>query len=320
MSAPRILLRRVPFGGVLALGMLLGGAGLAVAAYLCLRVLVPLASSCLQACAANPTLMALARAGAGLGVAVVGSGLLVALVALVNQLAATRRLVRRVEARAAMPPRPLERMAARLGLLGRLIYVDDPAVYAFCYGFLSPRICVSAGMVRTLTCRELRAVLLHESYHLRHRDPLKVLASRMVAGALFLLPVAADLRDRYLVQKELAADARVVEELSPRPLAGALLKICRGSGQRPVAALAAAAVGPFNVVGERIRRLAHPSEPLAPLRGRRIAMSLAVVVVVLGVSVGSAFGAERSLPAGLSCCASTGGLCDVSGGGPVAQQ
>jgi beta-lactamase regulating signal transducer with metallopeptidase domain len=170
-------------------------------------------------------------------------------------------------------------------------------------------------MVGALDARELRAVLLHEAHHLEQRDPLKVLASRMVAGALFLLPVAAELRDRYLVAKELSADAHVVKELSPAPLAGALLKICRGAGQRQAPALAAAAVGPFNVVGERIRHLADPSrEPRRPLPPRRLALSLAAAAAVLVLSAGSTFAAGGSLPAGKSCCGSTA-LCDTAPGG-----
>ena len=302
----------MPFRAVLVAGLVLGCLGLGTAAYLSARVLIPFASACLQACASNPVLMSLARGGAGLGVAVVASGGVVGLLALGNQLLATRRLIAQVESKRANPPAKLARIAGDLGLVPRLTYVADPAVYAFCYGFRSPRICVSSGMVESFTARELRAVLLHESYHMEHRDPVKVLASRMVAAALFLLPVVSDLKDRYLVEKELAADARVVGTLTAAPLAEALLKICRGRGQRPVAALAAAAVGPFNVVGERIRHLADPSRGRPPLRASRVAASLAVVAAVMLASVGSTFAAERGAPAGPTCCVSPV-VCDTGG-------
>lgn len=301
------------FRAVLLLGLILGAAGLVVAALLCQAVLIPLASACLQACARDPNLMNLARGSAGLAVAAIASGLLTGLAVLALQLRATRRLVSRVESRGRPAPGRLARLAAELGIEGRLTYVADGEAYAFCYGFLSPRICLSSGMARTLSRQELRAVLLHEACHLRHRDPLKVLVSRMVAGALFLLPVAAEMRDRYLVEKELSADAAVVEQLSPRPLAGALLKICRGTPRRPGAELVAAAVGPFNLFGERIRRLAHPSEGPAPLSAGKLLMSLVVVALILLSTVGSGYAAERTLAAGGGCCAS-GSSCSVPAG------
>ncbi|MGE5617779.1 MAG: M56 family metallopeptidase [Sphingomonadaceae bacterium] len=302
-----------PFEAVLLLGLALGGFGLIAAFLLCQRVLIPLASACLQACASDPMLMQIARAGAGLTVATVASGLAAGTAVLIEQLRSTFRLIRQVESRVGRVPPGLARLASELGIRGRLTYVLDPAPYAFCYGFLSPRICVSSGMARTLTHRELRAVLLHESVHLRQLDPLKVLLSRSVAGALFLLPAAAQLRDRYLLAKELSADAEVADRLSPRPLAGAILKIYRSASRRPVADLAAAAVGPFDMIGERIRHLSRPTVRLAPLGRWSAALSLGVAAAILFATVGSGYAAERSQPVGGSCCGS-GSVCDLPGG------
>lgn len=284
------------------LAVAVGLPGLAAAPVLFQSVLIPLASACLQACARDPVLMHLARGGAALATAAVGGGLVAGLLVLGSQLRSTRRLVRRMRSLASRPPGRVAGMVRRMGIGDRLTYVLDPAPYAFCYGFLSPRICLSSGMARTLTSRELRAVLLHEACHLRRRDPLKVLISRVVAGALFLLPVAAELRDRYLLEKELTADAEVVERLSPPALATAILKLCRSSASRPLSDLAAAAVGPFNAMGERIRQLTGPGRRRAQLERWRVAASLAVVGVVLAASVGSGYAAVQSAPAGGDCC------------------
>jgi Zn-dependent protease with chaperone function len=274
-------------------------------------VLIPLASACIQACARNPLLMNLARGGAALAVAAIASGLVVGGVVLVEQLRTTRHLVRRVLARASRPPARLTRLAGQLGIEERLTYVLDPAVYAFCYGFLSPRICISSGMAGGLSLVELRAVLLHEAYHLRQRDPLKVLMGRTVAGAFYLLPLATELRDRYLVEKELSADAHVVERLSPEALAAALLKIYRGSTGQPVADFAAAAVGPFNLFGERIRQLTRAEQPKPPLRRARVAATVGVVLLILLATAGSGYAAERAL-GGSPCCTGTEGSCSSS--------
>lgn len=308
MIAARPSIRAVgSFRVALLLGLLLGGAGLAAAVALSRSVLAPLASACLRACSSDHLPVFIALGCAGLLVAAVGGGLLGGLAVLARQLRATGRLVGQVESLSTAPPARVARLASRLGIDHRLTYVRDPAAYAFCYGFLSPRICISSGMARRLSNRELQAVLLHEAFHMHRRDPLRVLLARLVAGVLFLLPAARDLRDRYLVEKELVADDHVVGQMSMRPLAGALLKICRSAGRRPIHA--AAAVGPFDAVGHRIRHLACPSEGPAPLSVRRVAASLAVVALLSMATAGSSVAAERSLASAGGCCTS-GAVCD----------
>jgi Zn-dependent protease with chaperone function len=103
--------------------------------------------------------------------------------------------------------------------------VRTDAPVAFCFGQLRPRICISTGLVDTLTNRELKAVLLHEDRHRLHHDPLRGLVAESVAMLLFFLPIAAELRDLFLTSMELDAD-RHAARLSGRPaLAGAILKI-----------------------------------------------------------------------------------------------
>ena len=111
----------------------------------------------------------------------------------------------------------------RLRLRGRVDVVPEPAPFAFCYGLLRPRICVSVGLARLLEPAEVEAVLRHERYHLELRDPLKLAVGRSLARALFFLPAVADLLQRYELARELAADRRVAEEMRrTRPIAGAL--------------------------------------------------------------------------------------------------
>lgn len=301
-----------PFGSTLLLGGVLGTFGLITAGVLCAEVLIPFADACRQACALDPRLMTFARGSAALLVAVVGSGLLVGAGVLVRQVAVTRGLVRRVQSRSGPLPDALAPLASSLGLRGRLVYVVDPAPYAFCYGLFSPKVCISSGMAQKLSAEELRAVLLHEIEHGERRDPLKVLASRSLAAALFLVPVAASLRDRYLLQKEIDADSRAVEGTSPKVLAGALLKLQRSRSHRSLAELAAAAVGPFNVLAERVRRLAHPVGSRYPLGAWRLAASLLTVLVLFVATLGSTYAADRAVSPG-PCCAA-GATCSLSAG------
>jgi Zn-dependent protease with chaperone function len=94
---------------------------------------------------------------------------------------------------------------------------------AFCAGLLRPRIYLSTGALSVLSSDELDAVLAHEAHHARVRDPLRVFVVRVVSDALFFLPAARKLAERYAALAELAADAAAVRRRGPQPLASALL-------------------------------------------------------------------------------------------------
>ena len=50
-------------------------------------------------------------------------------------------------------------------------------------GSLIPRICLSTGLMALMSEAELEAVLLHERYHLRSRDPLNEAEQHQTAAA-----------------------------------------------------------------------------------------------------------------------------------------
>src|SRR5262249_31609550 len=62
--------------------------------------------------------------------------------------------------------------------------------FAVTCGWVRPRILVSTGLAAALTAAEIGAVLAHEREHLRHRDPLRLLAARLVAAWGCYLPAA----------------------------------------------------------------------------------------------------------------------------------
>lgn len=108
---------------------------------------------------------------------------------------------------------------------GRAIVFADPQPLAFCAGLLRPRVYVSTGAIDALSPPELEAVLAHEAHHVRCRDPLRIVIARVLADALFFLPVLRDLAARYEALAEIAADAAAVRRHGGdrSPLAGALL-------------------------------------------------------------------------------------------------
>lgn len=176
-------------------------------------------------------------------------------------------------ARTAAWPAEMSGAAARLGMCDRIDVVSHPAPFAFCYGFLRPRICVSSGLAGLLTAAELEAVLLHEDHHRRQRDPLLLLLVGALAHALAFLPTLRDLQARYDAVKEFEADDAAIRQLGgPEPMAGALYKVLCNPLAGPD--LAAVAVGGLSVTERRIDHLLAPRQDDVPgLSRRRLAVS-----------------------------------------------
>jgi hypothetical protein len=152
-------------------------------------------------------------------------GIALGLGSLFRQLMTTLSLIRSLVARRVATPRLVSQLAHELGLVGRIDVVADARPFSFCYWFRDPRICLSTSLVERLDADELRAVLIHERYHLRQRDPLRVVIARYFAAGLYVVPVVDELATFYALQKEIAADDDAVCHVGVAPLAGALYKL-----------------------------------------------------------------------------------------------
>jgi Zn-dependent protease with chaperone function len=91
----------------------------------------------------------------------------------------------------------------RMGIVGSLDkhpsvrVIEDPRPQAFCAGYLRPAVYISRRTLDLLADDELKAVLAHERYHLRVRDPLRFACGRVLGEALFFVPVLRSLSQRY---------------------------------------------------------------------------------------------------------------------------
>ncbi len=121
-------------------------------------------------------------------------------------------------------PKRIRDLISGLGVEGKVVIVKDNIFFSFCYGLIFPRICLSSTLVNTLTDGELRAVLVHESYHLKNRDPLKILLSKVAVSTFFFVPILKDFHNYYTLSKELSADKLVIKSKSLKELKSALLK------------------------------------------------------------------------------------------------
>ncbi len=129
-------------------------------------------------------------------------------------------------ARISSLPIALADAAARAGVNGKVDAVEAGRSFAFVYGWLRPRICVSTSLVERSSDRELQAVLLHERWHVMRRDPMRLTAAVAVQSGLGFMPAFASTIERYVVDVEIAADRFVVAEMGhSRWLAQALLRV-----------------------------------------------------------------------------------------------
>ena len=188
----------------------------------------------------------------------------------------------------------------------RLDVVDHGDAFSFTYGVRRPRVVLSRGLLVGLDDGELRAVLVHERYHVRNLDPLKVVVARALPSAFFFLPALRHLRFRYLAGRELAADRRAVRACGRRCLAGALYKVV--AGPSPATLGAAAAVGGVDLLDVRLAQLEDGREPPLP-RISALALAATTVGVVL-MAVGFAATVNLLDP-------SAGGWASMGSGGPL---
>jgi Zn-dependent protease with chaperone function len=177
--------------------------------------------------------------------------------------AAGSRALRRLAADQRRPLPPAVRSAAvTLGLAGRVEAVAAREPFAVTFGLARPRILVSDALAGALSPAELRAVLAHERSHVRHRDPARLVAARLLAAYGCYLPAARWMADRVVLNRELAADRAALTQAGRGELAGALLKLAALPACSAVAA-ARPAGDPAGSLEARVAQLEHgrPARP-----------------------------------------------------------
>ncbi len=103
--------------------------------------------------------------------------------------------------------------------------VDYTQPLAFTYGFIHPQILVSTRLITLLQPKELEAVLEHEYYHYRHRDPFKLSILLSLARVFSFLPISQKLYERYSIKKEIEADSFAIHKVGMKAVASALYKL-----------------------------------------------------------------------------------------------
>lgn len=108
------------------------------------------------------------------------------------------------------------------------IVISHPMPVAITMGFIQPKIVLSTGLMNLLTENELSAVISHEYYHYKNRDPLKVFFLTLCASAMWYIPILKWFMQQYrIIQEVLADEFAIREQETSLHLGSALLKMLK---------------------------------------------------------------------------------------------
>jgi len=150
----------------------------------------------------------------------------------------------------------LKKILPAMHLSEQLVLLDNNSLHcAFTLGLWKPKVYLSTGICSYLTRKELLAVILHEAYHKKNQDPLKLFVIRVFYELNFFLPINRYLLDQFSSASEKAADDSAINfSREPLELASALVKLSKSNTISFLNSSAAFSRGQ-NVVEDRLRRL-----------------------------------------------------------------
>ena len=159
------------------------------------------------------------------------------------------------------------------GLAPGLRVLAEPRPVAYCLPAIrDSRVVVSAGALNRLTDDEMKAVLAHESAHLRARHDLVLEAFTALREAFPAFVRSREVLDSARLLVELLADDAARRRVGATALARALVALAHAPV--PAGSLAAG-----NATELRIRRLAEPEGGRRLLAGLTYLLAAALVVV-----------------------------------------
>lgn len=222
------------------------------------------------------------------------------------QLTKTHRLLQKLLRDQVPVPEHVQRIIDTLHLGNRVHLVRNQQPFSFCAGSITPHIIMTTALVSTLDDKELEAVLFHEQFHLRHRDPLKILFGKTVSVMFFFLPIFSELSRNMVGTNELLADAwTTAQQGETKSLRGALKKILIAS---PVRYAGVAAIANPDHLEVRVYTIAQPQRRhqarLSPLSIMTSIVFIVISWLIIRTPV-NAFSVQSTAEPSYFVCSST---------------
>lgn len=176
-------------------------------------------------------------------------------------------------------PAPIDQLLVNFNLVDKVIVIDTEKPFVFCFGLLRPRICLSSGFIHMLSIEELRAAILHEAYHYRRCDPLRIFVVQVLAKTFFFLPVVAEWAANYEANMEILADGFAIQNAGKTALAGAILRFASISS--PESEFAVPAISSrFSANASRIAGFLGYDAVLAPVSAKGLLQSSLALILI----------------------------------------
>lgn len=163
-----------------------------------------------------------------------------------------------------------------LGLSKNAMVFDDKKPFAFCLGLRNPMIYISTKTIEMMTEKELKAILLHEKYHLEKKDGLIMLIASLTKILFPFFPLISDLIQRYRLDREIKADKEVIARLGNESLVSVLTKLLAFPS---VPMLTASAIADSSTVESRIKSISHNEESKVKYNKVNLLISLAFFIL-----------------------------------------
>ena len=168
-----------------------------------------------------------------------------------------------------------------------LIVIRSEKLQAFAIGLWRPRIVVSTRLLRTFDKKEIEAILLHECYHCKRRDPLKTLVTTVIGSSIGYVPVFKTMIRYYKIWDELLADRFAVEQMDTSFALGSVLVKWAKAGRTPTPEYGVM-FAPV-AMNYRILQLVEPEKrpriPYFVARGAIVTAGLVGVLLVLSLDI-----------------------------------
>jgi beta-lactamase regulating signal transducer with metallopeptidase domain len=159
------------------------------------------------------------------------------------------------------------------------IVVNSNAFIALTIGLLRPKVVVSSWVFQNFSAQEAEAILLHEAYHYRHRDPLKMFILSLCKVGFGFVPLFRIFFKHYQMGKELLADQYAMDSMkSDFALSHVLLKLTKLHSRRISQVGVPFAAEPS--INYRIMQVLEPGRGLGlPV------ISVSTIVISLGIFI-----------------------------------
>lgn len=167
----------------------------------------------------------------------------------------------------------VEKLSNELDLQNKVLICQNNHPFAFCFGFINPKIYLSTGLVKILSKKEIEAVLRHENYHLKNKDAMVGFFATIAQSLFPFLPIISDIAKHHRIQNEIAADKSATMAMrSSKPLISVLRKIVAYEPIKPFALTAFLAE--WDSLEIRIKKLVNQKTNAGKIPTRNVLLSL----------------------------------------------